>query len=67
MSGDLLSALASLPDEALVPVGWIRERLAKTSIEHLTPESSARRGPQCPSGPPDTKKPGATRRASGYH
>ena len=41
MSGDLLSALASLPDEALVPVGWVRERLAETSIGHPAPESSA--------------------------
>ena len=38
MSSDLLSALASLPDEALVPVGWIRETLAEATAAEPTPE-----------------------------
>ncbi len=44
----MLSALASLPDEALVPVGWIRERLAETAAPEAEPEAETEAEPQPP-------------------
>lgn len=43
VSSDLLSALASLPDEALVPVGWIRETLAGATAAKPIPDTTRAR------------------------
>ena len=67
MKDDLLLTLASLPDEALVPVGWVRELLEEARIEPPALESTSR-PPRWPSvknmGTPDPRPEGTAAKAT---